>query len=529
MKKHFLWLLIAAFTVSLIAPQIASAQIFDKGARKAKKAAKQEKQDGWDIVLDPIERDPDNKISRRDVLDPNNITNWGSTLLLTQDLKERISKECTNPVRIKIMDTAGRWGHSDLQRGQVTGKNYTSSPGLDDMQGHSTHVAGIIFAQFGIAFPLVEKGLLTAYPLKVLGDNGSGSFSWIAGAATDQYADDKAAAEKGIATIYNLSLGGGTAKVPEIESAFKRSTDIGGVVFVCAAGNTGVTGVNYPGNSDYSIAVASLDKGLTVSSYSTRGPEVWAAMPGRAINSTYRDGYAELSGTSMATPFQTAALSIAFSKWGIKNLNTVARVKAYLKAVASDLPPTGKDNDTGWGIDYLRAILDKDPATVKTGNPPTDPPTDPPINPPTDPVRELRTLTIPVTGALKMVWGSTIGQPAAKNAEPALLKLSKAKLKAAGATNTLTVTSVTADFDFAGNAVKLHDSAKADIENFFKGRGLVLQPNNDFADACYWTSYFLDMHLTKDKAYKLTVQNIQAKDETGRVIVWDKARLKHWQ
>ena len=29
---------------------------------------------------------------------------------------------------------------------------------------------------------------------------------------------------------------------------------------------------------------------------------------------------------------------------------------------ASDLPPTGKDNDTGYGIEYIRTILTKDPA-----------------------------------------------------------------------------------------------------------------------------------------------------------------------
>ena len=327
-----------------------------------RKPAKRFGQD--DIVLDPIEQIPTDRLGLFEVAAA---TNWGEQLLLPDSLWQRLRDRATGKVVIKVGDT-GEAQHVDLQRGLMTGTNYTTDTDRYDGNGHSTHVGGIIAGSgFGLADPLFDKGLARIKFCKVLSNGGSGSFSWVANMIKAEDAENRDLIAAGTAVVANFSLGGGTTSVAEVEAALQASTALG-VVYCVAAGNTGGP-VNYPGNSRYVTGVSSLDQTLTISSFSSRGPEVEQTAPGRNILSTYKGNtYATLSGTSMATPFQTALTAIAMSVYPTK-LRNQSDVDAYFQKISADIGTPGKDDLYGWGLIYVKAILDTDPGGVTPPNP----------------------------------------------------------------------------------------------------------------------------------------------------------------
>ena len=490
----------------------------------------QSEKDGWDIVLDPIEQVPTAVYDARAAA----FDNWGENLLLPNDLRQRIKAECKHKVVVKIGDTAGKYDHNDLKKGQLPGSDY-SGQGLQDGHGHSTHVAGIIAGDVGgLAWELVDAGLLTFKPVKVLGDNGSGSFSWVANAIAGERANDETLLSQGTAVVYNFSLGGGTSLVGTVETELKKSTDVG-VLFVCAAGNSGGP-VNYPGKSGYTAATAALQQSLQVASFSSRGPEVTTAMPGVSILSTWKDGgYATLSGTSMASPFATAAAAIAVSKWGLMKQ---AELTAYLAKVAQDLGDPGKDNLYGWGISYIRAILD----TAPGGTPPPDPDPDPEPEPTPFP---KRTITFEIPGSFVMLWDVYVpGQEKKRAPEVAAftreLGAYQFGVTAAGvdfltvdepsaaSLKRLTVTGLTVEVESAVDAAETAKLLRELTAKYFTSRAVYMGPPVDFYTATYWTAYFYDMILTRQ--YKgpevLKVVEITGTDEAGNAVRLEGDELK---
>lgn len=517
--KHFIVLLLAAFTL-----QTADAQrLFETYKGKINRLEKKQAKDTSDIVLDPIEQIPQGGLSSFNIAATQ--SNWGVDLLRNAAVLARIKAECKGKVTVKVADTGFKWDHFDLLTGQLPGSNYTTDANNTDQNGHSTHCAGIIGARdLGYTWPLVQLGIVSLKPVQVLAGNGSGNFDWVKNAVAAEREDDRQRLARGEAVVWSGSFGGGTAKIANVEAEIQKSTDLG-VLFVFAAGNTGVTGVGYPGCGAYSIAVGSLDQNLTVSSYSTRGPEVWIAAPGRSINSTYKGNtYATLSGTSMATPAEAAMLTIALSKWGRTYLSNYLQARAYLAWCASDIAPTGKDNDTGFGLDYITAILDKNPKDTPTGIPDNPPP------PPPAPVRDTRFLTFDLTDGYDVYW--SLAQAAQQAAKPITFKTagkgSKAKKSALALTKT-TLTSITVEVE-SKNALGIEYVATRDaVKSFFTNRGFgLIDPNSDGADAAYWAAYFLEMILQQDKKLSLDVVALTGKDDKGNPIRYEKSRLKHW-
>ncbi len=104
-------------------------------------------------------------------------------------------------IRIAILDTGIDQDHEDLGAKIVANVNFTTSRTVDDRYGHGTHVAGIAAAitnnAKGVAGVSFSCSLMN---VKVLGDNGSGQYSWIANGLIW-------AADHG-AQVINMSLGG---------------------------------------------------------------------------------------------------------------------------------------------------------------------------------------------------------------------------------------------------------------------------------------------------------------------------------
>lgn len=503
------------------------AQIAIGKKAKAEKQYKNLKEDGWDIVLDPIENLPEKKISAKKMA-ALVATNWGRDILLPNDVRQRLINECTFPVIVKIGDT-GDPNHSYLKTGHLPPSNYTTAATAEDKQGHSTHVTGIIAAdELGLLEALVAKGLVTYKACKVLGDNGSGSFDWVAKMFEGEYNADLEAIRGGAFVVYNMSLGGGTGKVVSVETAMKKSTEAG--IFIAVAnGNTSGAGVQYPGNSIYVIATASLDQGLTRSSYSTYGPETMVAMPGRSINSTYlNNSFASLSGTSMATPFNAAVIAIARSKWGPK-IKSLSHLRAYLAKCATDLPPVGRDEFTGFGIEYVKRILDTDPSSVPDTTPEPPKPVDPDSL-----TREVRTLTIPLKGEWKMTYNPSVAKQTKKqklaNPEPVTVEGAALKhLVESQATSVITITEIDVAVKTKFFFPMAHKTLLDATNWFFTNRGLQISGQSDLNEGLNWTAYFYDMILFIQKGgLDVDILRIEGKDPNGRTIFLSGSSLKKY-
>lgn len=449
---------------------------------------------GFDIIL-PAESQVPTFISDANAL---NQTNWGRDALAS-GLAARMASECLFPVVVKVADTGGKLSHPDLQTGQLAGSSYTGEAAPEDGNGHSTHCAGIIAAQgLGIAWPIVSSGKLKFKPVKILTDGGGGSFSWVQNAYATERSEDVTYRQQGVAVLYTNSFGGGTSIIQPVETEIEKSVQAG-VYFAFANGNTGAA-VNYPAMSPLAISVASLDQSMVVSSYSSRGPETDLAMPGRNINSTYKGNtYAVLSGTSMATPFAAAAGAIALSKWGMQKLPTQAALAAYLQKIATDIPPSGFDPETGFGAVFIRAILDTPP----TGTPPPPPP--PPVDPPTP---KVAAATVVDAGYMQRwtLQGSNT---------PRLLRIIEVHL-----------------FVEETSAEKSIEAAKAWCDRFFPNNQIVdipakNTPEGGLLGAGYWAGQFLE-YFAKNNGGALQVQKLVVADETGRkfeVMGFDRAEV----
>jgi len=281
-------------------------------------------------------------------------------------------------------------------------------------------------------------------------------------------------------------------------------------------------GVNYPGCGKYSIACASLDQNQTRSSYSTMGPEVWAAMPGRNINSTYKGGWAQLSGTSMATPFLTAATTIAYSKWGAK-LGKVDRVKAYLAWCAKDLGPMGKDSEYGWGIDLISNILDRDPS--QTPGLPNDPPPPPP--PPAQGM-SINPLPVALKNQYKVFWSNAVAGASVSEAKTFKTGGKGSRSANRNLANTETLVSFEIKAPSKSNADVESARLEAAVGNYFNQRGFMLPAGQDASWACYWAAYFLEMGLQMAGDWRVTVTRAAYKTAGGQTIAIPENALKHW-
>jgi subtilisin family serine protease len=221
-----------------------------------------------------------------------------------------------NEVVVAVLDTGVRASHSDLEDKVLPfGKTmFLGTSPFVDPNGHGTHVAGIVGAvtnnSLGVAGAAPNVKIRS---VKVLNDSGSGSTSTVAGGINWVVNND-------LADVINMSLGS-SSKSDILEAAVLNAWN-NGVPMAAAAGNDGektqegyVSGVHCSWPAGYSrvLAVASLDSNLQRSSFSTRGDFLDIAAPGRSIWSlggSSDAAYARRSGTSMATPFVSAALAM---------------------------------------------------------------------------------------------------------------------------------------------------------------------------------------------------------------------------
>jgi thermitase len=252
----------------------------------------------------------------------------------------------TGGVKIGIVDTGIDQTHADLS-GKTTdcataAGGATANGFCPDDSVHGTHVAGTISAKAnnatgvaGVAFNstlAICKALHTAAGVGLTSDVAN-CINWTH--------------TRG-AKVISMSLGGGASTTLQnaVANAWKGGA-ANGSVLIAAAGNDGDSTVNYPAGYSEVVSVAATDHNDARASFSNTNPDVEVAAPGVDVLSTIPGGlYAELSGTSMATPH---ASGVAGVLWQLFPTDTAAGIRNRLSGGVDDLGPAGRDTSFGFG------------------------------------------------------------------------------------------------------------------------------------------------------------------------------------
>jgi len=242
-----------------------------------------------------------------------------------------------------VLDTGVRVSHNDFGGRAAPALDMTVGDPKEcgddlscagDVQGHGTHCAGTAAGEtFGVAPAAAVRSI------KVLSDQGSGSWSW------SYYALDWLASSPTRPAVASMSLGGsGTqqAMSDAVDAAVES-----GVVVVVAGGNSNADACTFsPAFVQSAITVGSTTSNDQRSSFSNYGActNLWA--PGSDIVSASHNsdtGSVSLSGTSMACPHVSGAAALV--------LQADPTMKA--SAVLQELQDTA-------ATDYINGLYSKD-------------------------------------------------------------------------------------------------------------------------------------------------------------------------
>jgi hypothetical protein len=242
-------------------------------------------------------------------------------------------------VCIYILDTGVRVTHDEFKNHDVkTGINIIDrSKEPYDKDGHGTHCASVATGEnYGVS------SSSTLIPVKVLNDNGSGTYSgviegveWARNDKEQCLNDNK---------IISMSLGGPKSK--NLEKVIKKFDD---VLVVVAAGNgygkDACKDSPSGANSDHIVTVGSTDSSDLLSSFSSEGKCVDILAPGSYIKAAgvkSDSSLDKLSGTSMATPNVAGICAQIWEKLGSNT--TPQKIKETLLQISIPYIANNADN-----------------------------------------------------------------------------------------------------------------------------------------------------------------------------------------
>lgn len=292
---------------------------------------------------------------------PSQSVSWSVRAMLGDDTLKKTTGGAG--MTIAVLDTGIDREHPDLQA-RIDGCFDLTDPdkGLvedscDDVNGHGTHMAGIIAADGGESgdglYGFAPQASISAY--RVCDRDGI--------CLSDDIAVGMRAAVDAGVQIIVLGLGG-EAKSSFIEDALVYAAEHD-VLVITAAGNDGpyAESVDWPARNPLAIAVGALDNHLVSADFSSLGinrktkayqsneGDIEFAAPGVNIESTFRDGgYAILSGTSMAAPHIAGLAALLWQKDAERPAQAT---RTLLHQMSRDIAPIGDDNASGWGMPIL--------------------------------------------------------------------------------------------------------------------------------------------------------------------------------
>jgi hypothetical protein len=214
---------------------------------------------------------------------------------------------------------------------------------------HGTSVASVIAA------PLNGVGVVGIYPRAVLRswDAAKGDGTQL---ESTEIAGGILAAARAGRSVINLSLGSDASDLP-IQLAVDEAVASGSLV-VAASGNDGDRGspLGYPAAYAHVLTVAATDRTGSVAAFSSRSRYVDLAAPGSdiVVASALGKNWRPASGTSFSSPMVAAAAAWI---WTARPTLTGGQVAEILRRSARDLPPTGRDPASGFGMLNVAAAL----------------------------------------------------------------------------------------------------------------------------------------------------------------------------
>lgn len=245
---------------------------------------------------------------------------WYHTLVGSENAWN-ITQGSTN-VKIAIIDNAVFCGHADLTtfaQYDVADNDNNATPPLtssaDFGWSHGTHCAGLATADINNATGIASLGA----NVRLIGVKCTPNSATNSGSVWYSYQGIQWACENG-ANVVSMSFGGSTYSAA-IQTLIDAYPD---VVFMAAAGNDNVTTLMYPGAYNNVICVGSVDANdnrSNFSNYNGATPYVDIASPGgysfgglySTVYTTNGNGYAQMGGTSMATPFAAGLVGLMLS------------------------------------------------------------------------------------------------------------------------------------------------------------------------------------------------------------------------
>lgn len=256
-------------------------------------------------------------------------------------------------VIVAIIDTGVQIDHPEFAGKEFIGPfDVTTGLGgvenMYDLSGHGTHVAGIAADDgetgqiAGVAWdcPLM--------PIRVQDDTGRIWTTYLIDAML--YLADYAETNPEYRIVANMSIGG-----RGYNFAFKDAIDYAwdkGVLLITSAGNDTKRVISYPSAYNGLVCVAASDPYDRKADFSTEGWWNSVAAPGLKIYSTYIiDDYANLQGTSMASPYVCGAAALLLS---VNPQLTPLEIKNQIEMTARG---TGFSEELGHGILDVGALL----------------------------------------------------------------------------------------------------------------------------------------------------------------------------
>ena len=310
-------------------------------------------------------------------------------------------------ITVATIDTGIDTDHPDLVNNIVEASSTVSEEydpdsyfSAEDFDDHGTHVAGIIAAEtnneIGVSGVSYNAGIMAVRTF-YSGFTSSGNV------ATMAKSSDIAAGIRHVVEmkdtynvkLINMSIGTAntsSSKPPAddyimldaIDEAYNKD-----IYCIVAAGNdkttTTLTPITHPAYYDKVISVGAINAAHVWQTWSNGGPELDVVAPGYYIWSTVRkfndgfadDGYAALSGTSMATPYVAGVSALCMT---VNQNLTFDQLYDCLTKTASDLGETGRDDYYGYGqIVPVRAVSYAE-SLKEEPNPEPEPDPDPNVN-----------------------------------------------------------------------------------------------------------------------------------------------------
>lgn len=298
-----------------------------------------------DMYIDLSEDQPV-KNSKENII---NYISWGVERLGIDKYAKYIKDENKeNTVAIAVIDTGIDYNHSIFKDKLLySGYDFINNdddPYDDSLQGHGTHVAGII------ADSTRELDNIKILPIKALNSFGLGTISSLGNSI--KYAIDSNV------DIINLSLGLTNGVHSNLIEELILEAVNSGITVVNAAGNSNSNTIySCPSHLDEAIIVSAIDINNNKAYTSNYGPNIDVAAPGVNIYSSIPgDNYAYKSGTSMAAPYiSSIAAMIKLNNPELEPLE----IENIIKEHSVDIGEKGVDWYFGSGVPNMALALPK--------------------------------------------------------------------------------------------------------------------------------------------------------------------------